>query len=368
MKIDWRRSAPARPWLLLRPGQADTPWDWLLVAGDAPLRQGQGEPPVEPHAQVALVIPGEACSHFQVPAPPGLKREEWPLLLEDQLLQDAQALVCACLGRHAGQVRLVAVARQQLEAWQARCATWGVHVERCWAEFQLLPAPLPGTAWQWRKTAGANLFRGVTEQGREHWLAWPQGWPATPSTPWAGLPVVAMDGAWPTQLAALDALPGLFARRRTRTWRWPDLPRLHLRLMVACLLLATLWAGLWAQQQWRQAQLWRAQVQAVVGEQASARQAAQALKRLQGADTERQLRLRQLKDLQARLRSWMHEQPRWRLQAVRFDGRRWHLRLDGDGAAPPWEAMAGAAGARVEVQGDGQAGQWQVVFDLGDAT
>ena len=111
MKREWRRSAPARPWLLLRPGQADAPWDWLLVDGDIPLRQGQGEPPAEPHARVALVVPGEACSHFQVPAPAGLRREEWPLLLEDQLLQEPQILACANLARLAGQVRLVVVAR-----------------------------------------------------------------------------------------------------------------------------------------------------------------------------------------------------------------------------------------------------------------
>ncbi|MEB3899379.1 type II secretion system protein GspL [Pseudomonas putida] len=368
MKREWRRSAPARPWLLLRPGQADAPWDWLLVDGDTPLRQGQGEPPAEPHARVALVVPGEACSHFQVPAPAGLRREEWPLLLEDQLLQDPQSLACANLARLAGQVRLVVVARQQLEAWQAQCATWGLPLERCWAEFQLLPAPTTGTAWQWRKLTDMRLFRGVLEDGREHWLAWPQTLGEAPRSPWAGLPMEVMEGAWPTHLANLDALPGLFAQQRTQTWRRPQLPRVHLRLMLACLLLCTLWAGLWTHQQWRQAQLWRAQVHAVVGQQASPRQAAQALKRLQGAETERQLRLRQLEDLQTRLQAWLREQPAWRLQAVRFDGRRWHLRMEGDGAAPPWDAMASGAGVRVEVQGDGQAGQWHVVFDLGDAT
>lgn len=368
MKLEWRRAAPARPWLLLRPGQGDVPWEWLRVGGDALLRQGQGEPPAEAHTRVALVLPGEACSHFQVPAPVGLKREEWPLLLEDQLLQENEALACASLARQAGQVRLVAVARQQLEAWHAQCAAWGLQVERCWAEFQLLPAPPTGTAWQWCKPTDVSLLRGLAEDGREHWLAWPHVLGEAPRSPWAGLQVNAMEGPWPTQIADLDVLPGLFAQRRTSNWRKPQLPRLYLRLMAACLLLCSLWAGLWVHQQWRQAQLWQAQVQAVVGQQASPRQAAQALKRLQGADTERQLRLRQLEDLQTRLQAWLREQPRWHLQAVRFDGRRWHLRLDGDGAAPPWDAMAAAAGARVEVQGDGQAGQWQVVFDLGGAT
>ncbi|MFP3449895.1 type II secretion system protein GspL, partial [Pseudomonas sp. SIMBA_067] len=76
-------------------------------------------------ARVALIVPAEHCSHFQLPAPPGLRREEWPLLLEDRLLQSADEVVCGCLGREAGQVRLLTVARQHLEGWRGQCVEWG---------------------------------------------------------------------------------------------------------------------------------------------------------------------------------------------------------------------------------------------------
>ncbi|MNS07388.1 GspL periplasmic domain protein [compost metagenome] len=114
--------------------------------------------------------------------------------------------------------------------------------------------------------------------------------------------------------------------------------------------------------QWAQAQLWRSQVIAVTGEQASTRHAAQALKRLRESELQQQLRTRQLEDLQTALQAWLRDHPGWRLQAVRFDGQRWHLRLEGEGGAPPWSDMATAAGASVQVQ-DGQ-----VVFDLGAAS
>ena len=84
MKLEWRRRAPARSWLLLRPGVI---WDWLLVENGVAQREGQGEPPANLDAKVALIIPGERCSQFELAAPPGLKRDEWPLLLEDHLLQ-----------------------------------------------------------------------------------------------------------------------------------------------------------------------------------------------------------------------------------------------------------------------------------------
>lgn len=106
-----------------------------------------GRAPANLQARVALILPAEACSYFRVPAPPGLKREEWPLLLEDRLLQAVDEVTCACLAREPGHLRLLVVARQQLEDWRGQCAEWGLQVARCWAELQLLPPPsrdMPG--------------------------------------------------------------------------------------------------------------------------------------------------------------------------------------------------------------------------------
>lgn len=365
MKPDWRRRRAAQPWLLLRPGQGTAPWQWLLVAEGEPQRAGEGRPPALGNAQVALVVPGAACSHFQVPAPPGLKREEWPLLLEDRLLQGPEQVHCACLERQAAHLRLVCVDRGLLAAWQATCSEWGLQVERCWAEFQLLPRPEPGHAWHWRREEGEDLLRGRGEDGREHWLAWPALLGDERPAPWTGLQHEPVHGHWPSRLAALDRLPDLFGRDRPR--RPLKLPRIHARLAIACLVLAGLWGSLWLGQQWRQAQLYRSQVLAVTGEQATPSQAAQALKRLREAEYERELRLRKLDSLQVQVQDWLRQHPGWRLHAVRFDGQRWHLGLSGEGQGPPWQAMASAADARVALRPGSQPAHWQVVFDLDGA-
>lgn len=358
MKFEWRRHAPAQPWLLLRPGPV---WHWALVEGGTVQCEGQGEPPANLQARVALILPAEACSHFRVPAPPGLKREEWPLLLEDRLLQATDEVACACLAREPGYLRLLVVARKQLDEWREQCAVWGVQVERCWAELQLLPVPEAGSAWHWQRPPGMSLHKGLAEDGAEHWLAWPDALGDMPKQPWAALQSVSLRGDWPSTFAPLDALPGLFERAR-RVRSLPVVSRQHQRLLAACLVLAAVWGGLWLNQQWRQAQLWRSQVIAVTGEQASPRHAAQALKRLRESELQQQLRTRQLEDLQTRLQAWLRDNPGWQLRAVRFDGQRWHLRLEGEGSTPPWQDMAAAAGATVQVQAG------QVIFDLGAAS
>lgn len=357
MKLEWHRPRSTRPWLLLRPGEV---WDWLLIEADGSRREGQGCPPKVLQARVALVVPGEHVSQFQLAAPPGLKRDDWPLLLEDRLLQNCDELLCACLARSPGQLRLMAVARELLEPWRAQCTEWAVPLDHCWAEFQLLPTPEPGTAWRWQRTPGLWLCKGAAASGLEHWLAWPAALGELPQ-PWPGLHTHAVRGAWPEALAALDSLPSLLDRPRTAR-SLPGVPAQQRRLLVACLVLATAWAGLWLSHQWRQAQTWRGQVLAAIGDQPSARHAAQALKRLRESELQRQLRERQLEDLQGQLQTWLREHPSWRLQAVRFDGQRWHLRLEGDGTQPPWSDMAHAVGAAVQLQ-DGL-----VVFDLGAAT
>jgi len=356
MKFEWRRT-PAQPWLLLRPGPV---WHWALTAGGIVQSEGHGQPPTNLFARVALILPAEACSHFRVPAPPGLKREEWPLLLEDRLLQATDEVACACLAREPGALRLLVVARQQLDEWHGQCAAWGVQVERCWAELQLLPAPSAGSAWHWQRTADLSLYKGLADDGQECWLAWPVALGSVPQQPWAALQKMPFSGNWPSTLAALDSMPGLFERAR-KMRALPVVSRQHPRLLAACLLLAAAWGGLWLSQQWRQAQLWRSQVIAVTGEQASPRHAALALKRLRESQLQQQLRTRQLDDLQSRLQTWLHDHPGWRLQAVRFDGQRWHLRLEGEGSTPPWQDMADAAGATVQIQAG------QVIFDLGAA-
>ncbi|WP_248917125.1 GspL/Epsl periplasmic domain-containing protein [Pseudomonas entomophila] len=354
MKLEWRRRTPPRPWLLLRPGPV---WGWVLVEQGVATRQGTGKPPADLLARVALIVPGEHCSHFQLAAPPGLKREEWPLLLEDRLLQGAHEVVCACIGRPAGQLRLLVVARQRLDEWRAQCVEWALPVERCWAEFQLLAEPEAGECWQWRRGERVlHLWR--EDEGYIHWLAWPDSLGQAPARDWPAGARALFEGDWPRELAQLESTPGLFEVRSPR--QFLRLAPVQRRLALACMALAVTWGGLWLAQQWRQTQAYREQVLAVTGQQAALHQAAQVLKRLRDRHVETQLRLRQLEGLQAQLQAWLGANPGWRLQAVRFDGRQWRLALEGDGATPPWQEMAAAAGAQVRIE----EGARHVMFDL----
>lgn len=351
MMREWRRRGASRPWLLLRPGPSG--WTWCLQAGDQTGDQGLGQAPQVPGARVALVVPGELCSHFQLPAPPGLKREEWPLLLEDRLLQGPEALDCACIGRPAGELRLLVVDRQRLDDWLTQCQAWGLEVERCWAEFQLPARPQAGQGWCWQRDDQA-LYARIADDGREQWLAWPQALDGCPWEPQAFAPI---DTSWPSHWADLDALPGLRARRRPPVRI--ALTLAQRRAVAACAVLAAVWGATWSAQQWRQAQVYRQQVEAVIGAQSSPVQAARALRALQAASDEMALRLRRLEALQAQTQHWLQTHPQWRVRAVHYDGQRWQLQLEGEGAAPPWQEMAGAVGASWQLQGS------DVVFDLG---
>lgn len=368
MKLErWRRRA-ARPWLLLRPGTHAEAWHWARVEQGRVQASGSGAPPAIPAARVALVLPGERCSHFQVAAPPVLKRHEWPLLLEDRLLQSAEDLACGCLARQPGWLQLVCVEQALLDAWLAQCAEWQLDVQRCWAQFQLLPVPAPGAAWRWLQEAGSNLFVGRSAEARQHWLAWPvELQAATPGGVWSELETQTVEGQWPEPLAALDGLPSLFERRRVQRQARPLSPGLW-RLPAACLALAVLWAGLWASQQWRQQGVYQAQVEAVVGPVTSLREATQRIKQQrQGAD-ERQLRSRQLQHLQAELDGWLRANASWQLSAAQFDGQRWTLRLQGHEAVDEsaWQAMASAIGVAVQVTQASD--ELNLTFDLGGAS
>jgi len=198
-------------------------------------------------------------------------------------------------------------------------------------------------------------------KGHAHWLAWPLRLGVTPAPAWLPAEITCLEGDWPEVLAPLDGLPGLFEARRPR--QGLRLAKGQTRLAMACLALMLAWGGLWSAQQWRQAQLYRAQVQAVTGIQPTPRQAARVLTQLQDEARESQVRLRQLEALQAQVHGWLNDHPGWRLQVVRFDGQRWHLELVGEGVAAPWQEMAKAVGVQVQVEDEAH----RVVFDLGSA-
>lgn len=358
----WRIRRRPRQWLLVRPG--GELWSWLRVRDGETLDTGLGRPQQQGPEGVALIVPGTDCGHFHLAAPPGLKREEWPLLLEDRLLQGPDDILAGCVSRQPGRLELVVIDRQRLAQWLEQCDSWGLTVERCWAEFQLLPELLPGSAWCWQRTPALSLYKGSTEDARQAWLAWPTALGTALPTPWRDLACTALEGAWPARLASLERLPSLLEPRRAPRVR-PRLGTAQRRLAIGCALLALLWCGLWLGMQWRQGSLYQAQVVAVTGPVSSLREATQALKRQRQEQEEQALRLRRLSQLQDALAQWLQAQPGARLRLARFDGVRWHLHVQGIAMVSdaPWSAMASNVGAQVLVESTPD--ELRLVFDLG---
>lgn len=358
----WRRNP--RPWLLLRPSAEGDSWQWARVEAGQVRASGSGEPPAMANVRVALLIPAEVCSHFHLQAPPGLKRHEWPLLLEDRLLQPAEQVSIGCISRQPGWLELVCVDAQRLQLWLSQCQDWGLHPERCWAELQLLPRAEPSQVLGWRREPGLQLYKRASAEGQQFWLAWPEALGQPPEAGGYAGAAVQPDGPWPNQPVPLDKLPGTFDVQTGKRRGLPSGLRMDWRLPVACLALAVLWGGLWASQQWRQQALYQEQVRAVTGAADSLPQATQRLRRLREAADEQRLRLRQVEQLQALVSQWLSRQPAWQLDSVAYDGRSWRLQLNGgdEGGHAPWQAFADEVGAVARVEP--QPGNLSISFDL----
>ena len=362
------RRHDARSWLLVRPGSlASDPWQWCHV----PEGQSGDWPPPAALLQdtVALVVPAASCSHFLVPAPPGLKRHEWPMLLEDLLQQPAAQVQVHCLSRVDGQLELLVIERERISGWLADCEALGMAPACLWTEMQLLPHQPPGQMLRWTRRDDSCCKRGGNA-GAQHWLTWPHLLGELPET-WRE-PTEEMTGAWPDQWAPLGRVQNLLAAdasRRVKTQRRPALfSRTQRRLTGLCALLAFTWAAVAAVQFWQQVPVWKAQVEAVTGPVGSAQQAARPLARLQAQQTDWRSRQQQVAELERAVSDWLAGQQGWGVSGNYFDGRSWRLVLNGDLPAPPlthWQAMGKAVGATASVEPDTKPSLLTINFDLG---
>ena len=158
-------------WLLVRPpASSEGRWQWLHYRAQQACSSGAWPPPSALlQLPGALIVPAQDCSHFCLPAPPGLKRHEWPQLFEEYAQQPAEALLVSCLSREAGQLELLVMQRQQVQQWLAECAALGVQITHGWAELQLLPQPEPGQVLRWQREQLLCL-----KAHSRQWLVWPQ--------------------------------------------------------------------------------------------------------------------------------------------------------------------------------------------------
>lgn len=194
---------PPRAKLLLMPetSPSDAPpsWAWVSLGGQDGLTvqaQGQWSPGavLAPELQqattesdVVLLLPPATVTRFELPAPKGLKRDEWPLLTDQYRCDEGngESLELARLEQAPGRLVLVGVSRTLLYDWQATLTEAGLSPAAWAPAFLGQPEPpdgalcvLPaGPDWMllWRDT---GTTRGP---GACHWLAWPRSEPLPPA-------------------------------------------------------------------------------------------------------------------------------------------------------------------------------------------
>lgn len=188
------RRRPGLRVLIQAAGREPTPdasLAWGLVATDSP----SGAPPLEEgylagdtpdtrlvtlcreHPSV-LLLPPDAVSHFCPAHPKGLKRSEWPLLIEDRVATEVSELALFALAERPERLELVAVERRVLQAWQAWFTEHGLAVPFWASGFMGMPAP--DAPDQLRVLAGEShwMIRSQDPEATEvvHWLTWPRDW------------------------------------------------------------------------------------------------------------------------------------------------------------------------------------------------
>ncbi|MFC0268769.1 hypothetical protein [Kushneria aurantia] len=134
-----------------------------------------------------LLLPGDAVSHFHVAAPRGIKRSEWPLLLEEPSGEDVHALRLYPLLRGRDHLELLALPAAELEAWRAWVAHLGLSLEGWTTAFMALTTPDTPELAVTLDDGDHRLFKGCGEAvapsgaATVQWLAWPREWPAPPA-------------------------------------------------------------------------------------------------------------------------------------------------------------------------------------------
>lgn len=352
-------------WLLALPVDGSA-WRWLHWRDGHVLEEGTWPP--EPGLKAlpsALLLPATACSLFEVTAPPGIRPGEWPLLLEDRLMQPLAEVQVACLGRFGAHLRLLVVERARLEAWLQQAGSLGLSLASGWSEYQLLPEVADGQALVWSRP-GYRCIVQRDDLGQLLWCAWPDRLPGCPLNLSSGLrksgehrlqqPLARVPGILPT-------LPG-----RQRLAINPGV----MRLAGVCALLALVWLGtLFFQIRAEGAAAREALTQRLGGAISQARAEAQLRQRQRNLQDDA-VRLQQLAVLEAALAEWLQEKPEARLEVLAFDGRYWTLTLSNAGAslseAQRWQALATQLGMQAHFEA--RAGEVTARFDLdagGDA-
>lgn len=244
------------------PGQA--PLHWQLFAPGEPHHEASGRwlandaspfPTLASHYPAWVLIPASDCAFHTLTLPAGLRKpplQVAPFLLEEQLADEVEATHFALLHRQQAQCEIVAVQRQKMRDWLARCESLSLRPLALTPDVLALPWQPP--AWsavqaddQWlirhQPWAGmaaeppwlAELLQGEAE---EHVIDSYSPPPAAPGE-WRAQPAQTLLSLAASHPAAqkLSLLQGEFAVRRRRpdqtSWRPARYAALALALLLA---------------------------------------------------------------------------------------------------------------------------------------
>ncbi|WIX31975.1 type II secretion system protein GspL [Salinicola sp. JS01] len=136
---------------------------------------------------VTLLLAADAVSHFHLAAPRGLKRREWPLLLETVTSEAVDQLHLNPLQRGRGHLELIALPRAELAAWHAWARRLGLAPTGWSCAFLALPRPARPDQITTLDDGSHRLCLGLAApvapgapEARQ-WLAWPRDWPLPPA-------------------------------------------------------------------------------------------------------------------------------------------------------------------------------------------
>ncbi|WP_110602269.1 type II secretion system protein GspL [Salinicola lusitanus] len=180
--------------------------DWCLE-GATPQTLSAASPPEAWQAltrlaashPVTLLLPADAVSHFHLAAPRGLKRREWPLLLETVTSDAVDQLHLHPLQRGRGHLELIALPRAELAAWRAWAQRLGLAPAGWSCAFLALPQPAAPDQITTLDDGSHRLCLGLAAPAApgapetRQWLAWPRDWPLPPS--WRERDCQVVDGA-----------------------------------------------------------------------------------------------------------------------------------------------------------------------------
>ncbi|WP_110666932.1 hypothetical protein [Salinicola halophilus] len=223
--------------------------------------------------QGVLLLDPAATSHFHLATPPGLRRREWPTLLEESLCGDVTALTLHPLSHQRGELEILAIDTARLLAWRDWADRLDLTIDSWSTAFMMQPEAddpdrlsVMATSDHWLLKALGEPLAGRSSRQRQ-WLAWPRGWPLSQLPPawltrqWHLAPegrlvepaaleaddvedVHRQPGLWLERLpATLPRLPGA-ERSRPRGLRGVSPGRSTRRLGIAAVLLGLILGGI----------------------------------------------------------------------------------------------------------------------------